>query len=86
MVVDQNPAASRFLPPYGDQLRCTIHRDSMLQCKFSRCVVMRVTDVHGTLMQMVRGAFNLNSDNQNLWALGEEVVRRRPKVDSEAEP
>ena len=45
---DQHPSACRFLRPDGDLLRCTIHRDSPAQCKFYRCVVMRVSDSHGT--------------------------------------
>jgi Fe-S-cluster containining protein len=83
---DQHPAACRFLRPDGDQLRCTIHRDSPVQCKVYRCVVMRVTNAHGTLIGTVRGTLDLHSDNPDLRALWEEVVRRRPKDDSEAEP
>lgn len=82
----QNPAACRFLRPDGDLLRCTIHRDSPAQCKFYRCVVMRVADAHGLLIGTVRGTLDLHSDDPGLRAVWEEVVRRRPKSDEEAEP
>src|SRR5512136_2311499 len=53
---EQNPAACRFLRPDGDLLRCTIHRDSPAQCKFYRCVVMRVSDAGGVLLGTIRGS------------------------------
>ena len=52
---EQNPDACRFLRPDGDLLRCTIHRDSPAQCKFYRCVVMRISDACGMLVGTVRG-------------------------------
>ena len=83
---EQNPAACRFLRPEGDLLRCTIHRDSPAQCKFYRCVVMRVSDTSGLLLGTVRGTLDLHSDDPALRAVWEEVVRKRPKDDGEAEP
>jgi hypothetical protein len=82
----QHPAACRFLRPDGDLLRCTIHRDSPVQCKFYRCVVMRVSDARGTLLGTVRGSLNLHSEDRELRAVWDEVVTMRPKEDSEAEP
>ena len=82
----QHPAACRFLRPDGDLLRCTIHRDSPPQCKFYRCVVMRVSDARGLLLGTVQGTLNLHSDDPGLRAVWEEVRRRRPEDDCEAEP
>jgi Fe-S-cluster containining protein len=81
-----HPAACRFLRPDGDLLRCTIHRDSPAQCKYYRCVVMRVSDTRGQLLGTVRGSLDLHSDDPGLRAVWEEVVRRRPRSDPEAEP
>lgn len=83
---DAHPSACRFLRPDGDQLRCTIHRDSPAQCKFYRCVVMRVSDPSGRLLGMVRGTLDLHSDDPDLLALWDRIVRDRPKSDDEAEP
>jgi len=80
-----NPSACRFLRPDGDLLRCTIHRDSPPQCKFYRCVVMRVSDLSGLPLGVVRGTLDLHSDDPALRAVWEEVVRKRPKDDGEAE-
>jgi hypothetical protein len=82
---DRNPAACRFLRPDGDLLRCTIHRDSPGPCKFYRCIAMRVSDRHGLLLGTVRGTLDLHSDDPGLRTLWEEVIRRRPKADGEAE-
>ena len=81
-----NPTACRFLRPDGDLLRCTIHRDSPAQCKFYRCVVMRVSDPRGLLLGTVRGTLDLHSDNPGLRVIWDDIVRRRPRSDEEAEP
>jgi hypothetical protein len=82
----KHPTACRFLRPEGNLLRCTIHRDSPAQCKFFRCVVMRVLDTRGLLLGTVRGTLDLHSSDPGLRAVWEEVVRIRPKDDAEAEP
>jgi Fe-S-cluster containining protein len=82
---EKNPAACRFLRPDGLLLRCTIHRDSPAQCKFYRCVVMRVADSHGHLIGTVRGTLDLHSADPGLRAVWEEVVRGRPTDDGKAE-
>ena len=82
---DAHPSACRFLRPDGELLRCTIHRDSPAQCKFYRCVVMRVSDAAGTQLGTVRGTLDLHSDDVKLRAIWEDVVRMRPKDDREAE-
>ena len=47
---------------------------------------MRVSDAHGLLLGTVRGTLDLHSDDPGLRAVWEEVVRKRPKEDAEAEP
>jgi Fe-S-cluster containining protein len=83
---DRHPSACRFLRPDGDLLRCTIHRDSPAQCKFYRCVVMRVSEPGGRLLGTVRGTLDLHADEPGLRAVWEEIVRKRPEDDAEAEP
>src|SRR5512138_2791105 len=83
---EQHPSACRFLRPDGSLLRCTIHRDSPPQCKFYRCVVMRVSDTGGRLLGTVRGTLDLHSDDPGLRANWEEVLMKRPKNDADAEP
>jgi Fe-S-cluster containining protein len=83
---EKHPAACRFLRPDGDLLRCTIHRDSPAQCKFYRCIVMRVSDARGVRLGTVRGTLDLHSEDRGLRAVWEEIVRMRPKDDAEAEP
>lgn len=82
---EQNPSACRFLRPDGDQLRCTIHHDSPAQCKFYRCVVLRIYDEQGQILGTVRGTLDLHADDPGLRAVWDEVVRGRPKDDREAE-
>jgi len=82
---EEHPHACRFLRPDGNLLRCTIHRDSPAQCKFYRCVVMRVLDTSGSLCGTVRGTLDLHSDDTALRAVWEQVVNERPKDDGEAE-
>jgi len=83
---EQNPSACRFLRPDGDLLRCTIHRDSPAQCKFYRCEVMRVLDRDGMPIGTVRGTLDLHTEDPGLRAVWEEVARKRPKDDADAEP
>ena len=83
---EEHPHACRFLRPDGGLLRCTIHRDSPAQCKFYRCVVMRVADARGNPLGTVRGTLDLHSDDPGLRTLWEEIRRKRPKDDAEAEP
>ena len=82
---DQHPTACRFLRPDGDLIRCTIHRDSPVQCKFYRCVVMRVYDSSGRPLGHMTGTLALHSDNPELRAIWEEAERKRPVVDADAE-
>jgi hypothetical protein len=83
---EKNPAACRFLRPDGNLLRCTIHRDSPAQCKFYRCVVMRVADEKGVFLGTARGTLDLHADDPGLRTIWDEILRRRPKDDCDAEP
>lgn len=83
---EKHPHACRFLRPDGELLRCTIHRDSPPQCKFYRCVAMRISDASGRHLGYVTGALALHSDDPELRALWEEVERMRPRSDDMAEP
>lgn len=83
---DLHPAACRFLRPDGDRCRCTIHRDSPVQCKFYRCEVMQVYHRSGQKLGYVTGTLALHSDNPELLRVWTEVERKRPRDDTEAEP
>ncbi|MGA2122443.1 MAG: YkgJ family cysteine cluster protein [Methanoregula sp.] len=83
---EQHPGACRFLRPDGDLVRCTIHRDSPTQCKFYRCVVMRVADHDGKPLGYVTGTLALHADDPALRSVWEVIERKRPKPDEEAEP
>ncbi|NMB77475.1 MAG: hypothetical protein GYA23_00065, partial [Methanomicrobiales archaeon] len=71
--------------PDGDLLRCTIHRDSPAQCKFYRCVVMRVYDRGNTLLGTVRGTLDLHTDDPGLRGAWDSLQNERPKDDALAE-
>ena len=81
-----HPRACRFLRPDGDLLRCTIHRDSPAQCKFYRCIAMRVSDPSGRQLGYITGALALHSDDPELRAVWEDAERMRPRSDEQAEP
>jgi Fe-S-cluster containining protein len=82
---DNHPAACRFLRPDGDLIRCTIHHDSPAQCKFYRCVVMRIFDPAGTMIGHVTGTLALHSDDPDLRTVWEKAEKNRPRSDEEAE-
>nr|WP_292424605.1 YkgJ family cysteine cluster protein [Methanoregula sp.] len=74
---DEHPHACRFLRPDGNLLRCTIHGDSPAQCKFYRCVIMRITDPAGNPLGTVTGTFNLHSDDtvlRTIWEHAEKII------------
>ena len=82
----EHPTACRFLRPDRDLLRCTIHRDSPAQCKFYRCIAMRILDRAGRPVGYITGALALHSDDRDLRRIWESIERGRPKPDKEAEP
>ncbi len=78
-------AACPFLRPDGNLVRCTIHRDSPAQCKFYRCVAMRIFDPDGKILGYITGALALHSEDLQLRSVWEDIERGRPKSDEDAE-
>jgi hypothetical protein len=76
---DQHPSACRFLRPDGDLHRCTIHRDSPPQCKFYRCIVMKVSDKAGNFLGTVTGTLALHSNDPGLRMVWEEAKKCIPE-------
>jgi len=76
---DQHPAACRFLRPDGDRRLCTIHETSPCQCKFYRCVVMRIFDPPGNLTGTVTGTLSLHSNDPGLRSVWETAVWEIPQ-------
>ena len=72
--IDRHPSACRFLRPRGEQVICTIHGTSPSQCKFYRCVVMRVFDGRGNPAGTVTGTLALHSDDPDLRAIWGSVL------------
>lgn len=83
--IDAHPSACRFLRPDGDLIRCTIHRDSPPQCKFYRCVVMRVSDANGSEIGTVTGTLALHSDDPGLRAAYDAAMSSIRDTDPDAE-
>jgi len=82
---DQHPAACRFLRPKGNLLQCTIHRDSPPQCKFFRCVVMRIFNEHEVLIGTVTGTLSLHSGDPGLRGVWEEAWQKIKESDPDSE-
>lgn len=82
---DDHPTACRFLRPQGDLIRCTIHTTSPCQCKFYRCVVMKVFNRDGAGIGFVNGNLSLHSDDPDLKAAWEEGCQKVPGSDDNAE-
>jgi Fe-S-cluster containining protein len=73
----QHPAACRFLKPDEDRKRCTIHETSPCQCKYYRCVTMRIFDSRENLIGIVTGTLSLHSDDAVLrcvWEMAEREI------------
>ena len=82
---DQHPAACRFLRPNGNLIQCTIHRDSPSQCKFYRCVVMRIFNGMGGVIGTVTGTLSLHSDDPGLRSVWEEAWQKIRESDPDSE-
>jgi hypothetical protein len=82
---DQHPTACRFLRPEGNLIRCVIHETSPGQCKYYRCVVMRIFDSHGNLIGTVTGNLSLHSDDPLLRGVWEEAERGISHLSVDAE-
>jgi len=77
--LDGHPAACRFLRPSGEHILCTIHGTSPAQCRFYRCVVMRIFDPRGVLIGKVTGTLALHSDDKELREIWEGALREIPE-------
>jgi hypothetical protein len=82
---DQHPTACRFLRPEGNLIRCVIHETSPGQCKYYRCVVMRIFDSHGNLIGTVTGNLSLHSEDPSLRGVWEEAERGISHLSVDAE-
>jgi hypothetical protein len=47
---------------------------------------MRVLDRNGLQLGIVRGTLDLHTDDPGLRGVWEEIIRKRPKDDADAEP
>jgi Fe-S-cluster containining protein len=74
--ISQHPSACWFLRPRGGHILCTIHETSPAQCRFYRCVVMRVFDRGGSLLGTVRGTLALHSDDPALREIWESALAK----------
>ena len=83
--IDEHPSACRFLRPDGDRIRCTIHRDSPVQCKFYRCVIMRVTGTDGREIGTITGTLALHSEDPALRAIYDAALREIREENPHAE-
>ena len=83
--LDEHPTACRFLRPRGEQILCTIHETSPSQCKFYRCVVMRIFDPRRVLIGKVTGTLALHSDNNELREIWEAALREIPEWSGDRE-
>jgi Fe-S-cluster containining protein len=82
---DKHPSACRFLRPEGNLIRCTIHKSSPCQCKFYRCVVMKVFNKEGDRIGFVNGNLSLHSEDSDLKAVWEGACKRVPESADDAE-
>jgi len=83
--LDEHPTACRFLRPSGEHILCTIHGTSPAQCKFYRCVVMRIFDPSGFVVGKVTGTLALHSDSQDLRGIWEAALREIPEWSGDIE-
>jgi Fe-S-cluster containining protein len=83
--LDGHPTACRFLRPLGEHILCTIHETSPSQCRFYRCVVMRIFGPRGVLIGKVTGTLALHSDNQELREIWEAALREIPEWSGDTE-
>jgi hypothetical protein len=83
--ISRYPAACRFLRPRGDHILCTVHGTSPAQCRFYRCVVMRIFDGRGIPVGKVTGTLALHSDDSALRDLWESALREIPEWSGDPE-
>jgi hypothetical protein len=84
--LDEHPTSCPFLRPCGDHLICTIHETSPAQCRFYRCVVMRIFDPQGVLVGKVTGTLALHSDSKELRGVWEAALGKITEWSGDIEP
>lgn len=76
--IRKHPSACQFLRPAGDgRIVCTNHVTSPTQCKYYRCIVMRISDENGNEIGTVTGTLALRTYDTGLrriWEDGERGV------------
>ena len=76
--IEKHPRACRFLRPAGNsRVVCTIHETNATQCKFYRCVVMRIYSPDGTYCGKVNGNLSLHTEDpalKELWEAADRVI------------
>jgi Fe-S-cluster containining protein len=83
--LEEHPGACRFLRPRGEHVLCTIHGTRPAQCRFYRCVVMRIFDRRGTPVGRVTGTRALHSDDPALREIWETALRDIPEESDDIE-
>ncbi len=83
--IRDHPSACRFLRPAGDHVLCTIHETSPAQCRFYRCVVMRISRPDGTPAGTVTGTLALHSEDPVLRGIWEQALSGLPDVTGDSE-
>ena len=83
--LNEHPAACRFLRPCGERILCTIHETSPSQCRFYRCVVMRIYDKGGVLIGKVTGTLALHSEDPALRAIWDRALQEIPEMTASTE-
>ena len=82
----QHPSACRFLRPLGEEkIGCTIHADSPAQCKYYRCVIMRILTSKGEEIGAVTGTHALHSEDAGLRMIWNDITREIPGDDADSE-
>jgi hypothetical protein len=73
----KHPSACPFLRPAGDgRILCTNHLTSPAQCKYYRCIVMRICDTTGNEIGTVTGTLALRTTESDLRKIWEEWEQR----------
>lgn len=81
-----HPSACRFLRPLGgEKIGCTIHSDSPAQCKYYRCVVMRILNSDEEEIGTITGTLALHSNDITLRSVWNNITRDIPEETPDSE-
>jgi hypothetical protein len=77
--IAKHPRACRFLRPAGNsRIVCTIHETSAVQCKFYRCIVMKIFSQGGNYLGTITGNHSLHTEDASLKETWESADRDIP--------